>query len=88
MYTSSYRSVKKRFKTQLKYLPDSPIVIIFKLMARTVCLVRLVITALGCCINDLGRGSTRNGHITKLDQTTFLKYLWTNSSPIKQSWYF
>jgi hypothetical protein len=40
-------------------------------MARTACLVCLVITVNGHCKNALGRGSTSNRHI-KLEQSTFL----------------
>ncbi len=46
------------------------------LMARTTCLVCLVSSVSGCLKNALRRGSASNGHITKLEQSTFLRYLW------------
>ncbi len=45
-------------------------------MACTACLVCLVSTVSGHCKNTLGRASTSSGHITKLEQSTFLRYLW------------
>jgi hypothetical protein len=45
-------------------------------MACPACLVCLVSTVSGCCKNVLGRGSSSSGHITKLDPSTFLRYLW------------
>jgi len=41
-------------------------------MACTVCFVCLVITVSGHWKNALGKGSTSSGHITKLEQSTFL----------------
>ncbi len=49
-------------------------------MICTACLVCLVSTVSGCCENTLGRGSTSSGHITKLEQSTFLRYLWSSST--------
>ncbi len=43
------------------------------LMARIACLVCLVSTVSGLHKNALGRGSTSSGHITKLEQSTFLQ---------------
>ncbi len=45
-------------------------------MACTACLVCLVSTVSGRPKNALGRGSASSGHITKLKQSTFLRYLW------------
>ncbi len=42
------------------------------LMASTTCLVFLVSTVCGWCKNAIGRGSVSSGHITKLEQSTFL----------------
>jgi len=42
------------------------------LMAHTACLVCLVSIVSGHSKNALGRGSSSNGHITKLEQSTFL----------------
>jgi hypothetical protein len=58
---------------------ESTIDIILKidcLMARTTCIVCLVSTVSGCSKNTLGRASASSGHITKLEQSTFLRYLW------------
>jgi hypothetical protein len=41
-------------------------------MARTNCLVCLVSTVSGCRKDALGKGSASSGHITKLEQSTFL----------------
>jgi len=41
-------------------------------MARTVLLVCLVSTVSGCSKNVIGKGSTSNGHKTKLEKSTFL----------------
>ncbi len=40
-------------------------------MACTACLVLLVCTVSGRSKNALGKGSTSNGHITKLEQSRF-----------------
>jgi hypothetical protein len=45
-------------------------------MACLACLVCLVSTVCGCHKNLLGRGSASCGHITKLEPSTFLRYLW------------
>jgi hypothetical protein len=45
-------------------------------MAHTACLVCLVSTVSGCRKNTLGRARVSIRHITKLEQSTFLKYLW------------
>ncbi len=45
-------------------------------MACTACLDCLVSTVSGCCKNTLGRASTNSWHVTKLEQSTFLRYLW------------
>ncbi len=34
-------------------------------------------TVSGCHKNALGRGTTSNGGITNLEQSTFLRYLWS-----------
>jgi hypothetical protein len=44
-------------------------------MAHTACLVCLVSTFSGCYRNVLGGASDSSGHITKLEQSTFLRYL-------------
>jgi len=41
-------------------------------MALTACLVCLVSTVSGRCKNALEKGSASNGHITKLEQSTYL----------------
>ncbi len=41
-------------------------------MAHTACLVCLVSIVSGQSKNALGRGNSSNGHITKLEQSTFL----------------
>jgi hypothetical protein len=50
-------------------------------MARTACLVCLVSTARGCHKNALGRGISKSGHVTKLEQSTFLKISMGAMSP-------
>ncbi len=40
-------------------------------MERTTCLVCLVSTVSGRCKNALDRGTSSDGHITKLEQSTF-----------------
>ncbi len=40
-------------------------------MSCTACLIHLISTVSGYCINALGRGSASSGHITKLEQSTF-----------------
>ncbi len=45
-------------------------------MAHTACLVCLVSTVSGCPKNTLRRASASSGLITKLEQSTFLRYLW------------
>jgi len=45
-------------------------------MLYTTCLVCLDSTVSGCCKNALVRVSASSGHITKLEQSTFLRYLW------------
>jgi hypothetical protein len=56
--------------------------IIFKkkycLKARIACLVCLVCTLSGHCKNTLGRASASGGLLTKLEQSTFLRYLWSS----------
>ncbi len=49
-------------------------------MARTACLVCLVVAVSGHCKHALGRGSASSKHTTKLEQSTFLRYLWLNRS--------
>ncbi len=46
------------------------------LNTNTACLVCLVSTVSGCCKNAHGRGSASSSHKTKLEQSTFLRYLW------------
>jgi len=41
----------------------------------------MVRTVSGRCTNTLGRASASNRHITKLEQSTFLRYLCMNSEP-------
>ncbi len=50
------------------------------LMAHTACLVCLVSTVSGRCKNALGKRSASSGHITKLEQSPFLRYLWIKCS--------
>jgi hypothetical protein len=45
-------------------------------MTHTACLVFLVRTLSGCHKNALRRGITCSEHKTKLEQSTFLRYLW------------
>ncbi len=45
-------------------------------MEHTACLVCLVCAVSGCCENTLVRAIASSGHITKLEQSTFLGYLW------------
>ncbi len=45
-------------------------------MAHTACLVCLGSTVSGRCRNALGGGSAGSEHITKFEQSTFLRYLW------------
>ncbi len=45
-------------------------------MAHTVCLVCLVSIVSGHCKNTLGRASASSRHMTNLEQSTFLIYLW------------
>jgi hypothetical protein len=45
-------------------------------MARTACLACLVRTVSGRYKNTLRRVSASSGHITKLEQSTLLRYLW------------
>ncbi len=45
-------------------------------MARTDCHVCLVSSFSGHCKNPFGRGNASCGHITKLEEYTFLRYLW------------
>jgi hypothetical protein len=45
-------------------------------MAHTACPVCLVSIVSGCRKNALGRGSISSMHITKLEQSTFHRYLW------------
>jgi hypothetical protein len=45
-------------------------------MACTAYLVHLVSTVSGCHKNTLGSASASSRHITKLEQSTFLRYLW------------
>ena len=45
-------------------------------MARTTYPVSLISTVSGHHKNTLARASTSNRHITKLEQSTFLRYLW------------
>ncbi len=45
-------------------------------MAHIACLVCLVSTVSGHFKKALGRGSVSSGHITKLEQSTFLRYQW------------
>jgi hypothetical protein len=40
-----------------------------------VCLFNTVCLMHGCCKNTLGRVGVSSGHITKLEQSTFLRYL-------------
>jgi hypothetical protein len=42
-------------------------------MVRTACLDCLVSTVSGGCKNALGRGRTSSQHITKLEQSTYLR---------------
>jgi hypothetical protein len=44
-------------------------------MEHTTYFVCLVSSVSGC-YNALGRGNANSGHITNLDQSTFLRYLW------------
>ncbi len=46
------------------------------LMTHTACLVCLVSTVSGCHKNTLRRANASGGHITKFEQTTFLRYIW------------
>ncbi len=48
------------------------------LMGYTTCLVCLVSTVSGRCKNTLRRASTRSRHITILEQSSFIRYLWLN----------
>ncbi len=48
-------------------------------MSHTACLVCLVSTVSGGCKNSLGRTSASSRHITKLEQSTFLRYLWVRA---------
>ena len=48
-------------------------------MLHTACLVCLISTVSGCRKNAIGRGSSSSGHIKKLEQSTFLRYLWVHS---------
>ncbi len=57
------------------------------IMAHTTCLVCLVSTVSDCHKNTLGRTSASNGHITKLEQSTFLRYLWANLSLFKHCFF-
>ncbi len=50
-------------------------------MACTACLVCLVSAVSGCRKNAIGRRSASSGHKTKLEQSTFLRYLWLVSKP-------
>ncbi len=45
------------------------------IMACTACLVCLVNSVSGSCKNTLRRVSASRGHITKLEQSTFVRYL-------------
>jgi hypothetical protein len=47
-------------------------------MAPSLCLIYLISTVGGSHKNALGKGSTCNGHIIKLEQYTFLRYLCAN----------
>ncbi len=58
------------------YFIDTIIKKIGCLMAHTACLVCLFSAASGCHKNTLGIASTSSWHITKLEQSTFLMYLW------------
>jgi hypothetical protein len=49
-------------------------------MARTTCLVCLISTVSGCHKNTLVRASVSSEQITKLEQSTFLRYLWLNET--------
>jgi hypothetical protein len=56
--------------------------IIDRLMAHGACLVCLVSTVSGRCKNTLGRASASSRRITKLEQFTFLRYLWSLCSVV------
>jgi hypothetical protein len=45
-------------------------------MAYTTCLVCLVSTVSCCSKNALVRGSTCSRHMTKLEQSTLIRYVW------------
>jgi hypothetical protein len=45
-------------------------------MTRTACLVCLVSTVSGSCKNTIVRASASSRHITELEQSTFIRYLW------------
>ncbi len=47
------------------------------LVAHTACLVCLVCTVSGCRKNAPGRPCASSWHITKLEQSTLLRYLWS-----------
>ncbi len=55
-------------------------------MACTACLVCLVSSVSGCCNNVLGRGSACSGHITNLEQSAFLRYLWSRLISDQVAW--
>ncbi len=56
-------------------------------MAHTACLVGLVSTVSGCHKNALRRGSASSGHITKLEQFTFFRYLCIFVASLKQNFF-
>ncbi len=54
-------------------------------MPITACLVCLASTTSGCHKNTFGSASASSGHIAKLEQSTFLRYLWFYHSAISAS---
>ncbi len=55
-------------------------------MSHTAHLVCLVSTVGGCHKNALGRGCTSRGNITKLEQSTFHRYLWETHKSKRQTY--
>ncbi len=41
----------------------------------------MVTTVSSCGKNALGRGSASSGHITKTEQSTFIRHLWSHPTP-------
>ncbi len=55
-------------------------------MSHTACLACLVSTVHGRHKNTLVRASASSRHITKLEESTFLRYLWINPFRNKQKY--